>query len=382
MFQTQRKKRTIPTRIVILTLSGLLAPCANAQELSAKQRAQRLPSATPRSGALVGLTSGQTLWIAPVGDKIQVLVAPDYVIPRKDGFWRVRLGFNWNPGKYSTGDPELLKIPEGQIWLWAVPLNKGLDAVAWPSAASAAASGQKEPGPDESTAGDTSCENQEEENREDLTFLSPNYLSYFSYQHEVDCDGRSRNDQTEHIYKIIDAPLSAGRRKEQLFVEEVFNPISDGDREKEFSACLEAQDTDAEAQSLRDSYDAGYSFGIRRINRKWRYDWLFGGADASCTVSVLPLKNLVGDNELFPDWKQIKSTFPAAEDAFSSPPHDLLLVLTGLKLIVAPVHDGKIGKSLGEITLTGKPVMVQWAIGRYVDAWTNELTHYFDLYHM
>src|SRR5260370_33070524 len=105
MFQTQRKKRTIPTRIAILTLSGLLAPCANAQELSAKQRAQRQPSATPRSGALVGLTSGQTLWIVPVGDKIQDLVAPDYGPPRNEGLWRGRLEYRWNPVKNPTDEP-------------------------------------------------------------------------------------------------------------------------------------------------------------------------------------------------------------------------------------------------------------------------------------
>ena len=61
---------------------------------------------------------------------------------------------------------------------------------------------------------------------------------------------------------------------------------------------------------------------------------------------------------------------------------DLLLIVADVKLIVASVRDAKTGKSLGEITLTGKPVMVQWAIGRYVDAWTNELTQYFDTYHM
>jgi hypothetical protein len=43
----------------------------------------------PKSGALVAIDSGQTLWIAPVNGKMQVIALDDYVIPRKDGFWRV-----------------------------------------------------------------------------------------------------------------------------------------------------------------------------------------------------------------------------------------------------------------------------------------------------
>jgi hypothetical protein len=41
-------------------------------------------------GALVGMNGGQTLWMAPVDGKIRLFVKQDYVVPRKNGFWRVR----------------------------------------------------------------------------------------------------------------------------------------------------------------------------------------------------------------------------------------------------------------------------------------------------
>jgi hypothetical protein len=45
----------------------------------------------PKSGALVAIDTGQTLWIAVVNGKMQVIALDDYVIPRKDGFWRILL---------------------------------------------------------------------------------------------------------------------------------------------------------------------------------------------------------------------------------------------------------------------------------------------------
>jgi tetratricopeptide (TPR) repeat protein len=88
----------------------------------------------------------------------------------------------------------------------------------------------------------------------------------------------------------------------------------------------------------------------------------------------------VGSNELFPEWKQIKSAFPDAEDAFSSPSRDLLLVIVPGHLIVVPLRDGKLEKPAIVIDQSVKPVMVQWATGKYVDAWTKELEQYFHPY--
>ena len=48
-------------------------------------------------GALVGMNGGQTLWLAPVDGKIRLFVTQDYVVPRKNGFWRVRLDVKWAP---------------------------------------------------------------------------------------------------------------------------------------------------------------------------------------------------------------------------------------------------------------------------------------------
>jgi len=67
----------------------------------------------PKSGALIAIDTGQTLWIAVVNGKMQVIALDDYVIPRKDGFWRILL-----PSKSLPPD------------VWAVPLGKSKDVIA------------------------------------------------------------------------------------------------------------------------------------------------------------------------------------------------------------------------------------------------------------
>lgn len=370
----------VGTRIAVLTLVGLLAPYANAQRTPVKQRTQELPSPTPRSGVLVGLTSGQTLWIAPAAGKIQVLAAPDYIIPRKDGFWRVRLAFNWRFGN-SDDDPAVLGVPEGRARLWAVPLSKGMNALPWlePQPGTNANGAQTEQ--EQENVEDMEPECSEGHDETSLLFLSPDYLSYLEDKTQCSSGGGTRRDVDYHILRITDPPSTSVKPGSLLFVEEI--PVPDSiSSDTRASACSDSKGELSEKEeewSL--DQEEGHSYGIERGVHQWVYASLFG-YESWCALSSQPPRSVVGANELFPDWKQIKSAFPAAQDAFSSPAHDLLLVVTKAKLIVAPVRGGKIKKALGETALSGKPVMVQWAIGRYVDAWTKELTPYFAPYRM
>jgi hypothetical protein len=176
---------------------------------------------------------------------------------------------------------------------------------------------------------------------------------------------------------VTDPPGAAARATEQLLVHEVPAHISSSAREKDLIACI---DPDGKEGSNEEDF---LRSAISRKNQKWVYVSVEGYENtifAACAVSVLPPKRIVGSNELFPEWRQIKATYPDAEDAFSSPSHDLLLVTGNSHLIIVPVYDGKIGKPLADIDLFDQPVMVQWATGKYVDAWTNELTPYFHAY--
>jgi hypothetical protein len=364
----------------ILILNCFSAPCGIAQTVSPAQLAHQMTKAMPHSGALVGLSGGQTLWIAPVGDKIRVLAAQDYIIPRKDGFWRVRLDVKWAgappeglPAEAIT-DPALFGVPPGYGRLWAVPLKKGMDAEAW-LAEQPVASVQAEDNQNESPMDVTQGDGAEEDQKQYLSFLSPDYLSFYE---EHTSGGRIR--ETERILNVTDPPGAAVRATEQLLVHEVPAHISSSAREKDLIACI---DPDGKKGFQEEDFLRSAIIGVRRKNQKWVYESVEGYENtifAACAVSVLPPKRIVGSNELFPEWRQIKATYHDAEDAFSSPSHDLLLVTGNRHLIIVPVYDGKIGKQLADIDLFDQPVMVQWAIGKYVEAWTNELTPYFHAY--
>lgn len=375
--------RLIPVWGAILILNCLAAPCEIAQMVSPERLAHQVPETKPHSGALVGLSGGETLWIAPVDGKIRVLAAPDYIIPRKDGFWRVRFDMKWaplegSPAEAITGavknDPALVGVPPGYGRLWAVPLKKGMDAMAWPAEQSVT-SVQAEDNQNESPMDATQSDGEEEDQKQYLSFLSPDYLSFYE---EHTSGGRIR--ETERILNVTDPPGAAVRPTEQLLVHEVPAPNSNSTRDKDLIACI---DPDGKEGFNEVAFLGSAMIGIRRENHKWVYDSVEGNEDtifAACAASVLPPKRIVGNNELFPVWGQIKATYPDAEDAFSSPSHDLLLVTGNSHLIIVPVYDGKIGKPLADIDLFDRPVMVQWVIGKYVDAWTSELTPYFHAY--
>jgi hypothetical protein len=283
MFQAQEKKELCgPPMRLILLLSAILIPnfvwatCGIAQTVSPEQLAHQMPEAMPHSGALVALSGGQTLWIAPVDDKIRVLAAQDYIIPRKDGFWHVRLDVKWaspegSPAETITGavknDPALSGVPPGYGRLWAVPLKKGMEALAWP-AAQPTTSVQAEDNQNESPMEAMQREAEEEGHIQQLLFLSPDYLSFHDSHTVISSGGGTGSSDTNAILIVTDQPAAAVRATEQLLVHEVPAPISNSTREKDLTACI---DPDGK-QAFRDEdflRNAQSSTGIKRENQKW-----------------------------------------------------------------------------------------------------------------
>jgi tetratricopeptide (TPR) repeat protein len=330
------------------------------------------------SGALVGLSSGQTLWIAPVDKRIQVLTSPDYVLPRKDGFWRIRAETRPIPSEELSG-----AASNGLQLLWAVPLKKGKHAVAWISKPRHDSSEDTLPQAGESTM-ETMQREAAESLKQELTFLGPEYLSLYSSQTVISSGGGTGGSEVNEILQIVDPAQIRARPSASLYLRSAALPISDEIRARDLDACIDpnAKEELQGEDFLRNAEEVSY--GIRRDQQKWSYQWMLGysgtGYHTECPVSILPPKTIVGPEQLFPEWASIHTAFPNALDAFSSPTHDLLLVFNQDSLKVVAVRDGKIANVLAQLQIEGRPVMVQWATGKYVEAWTGELQPYFSAY--
>lgn len=302
--------------------------------------------AMPKSGALLAIDTGQTLWIAPVNGRMQVIAVDDYVIPRRDGFWRVLL-----PSK---------SLPPDVV---AFPLAKGKSAT---SARQRASPEKKEGQTEEQDQSEREAQpDLNEVHRQEVKFLSPLYISVYT-----------ETEQTE-AYSLLQTAERTG--ESMLVFSDAHLSIPEDTKMKDVKPCVDSENEDANYQEAASEQE---TFGIVRGRGKWLYDGAISlrGYRTNCAVSFAPPKSIVAQTELFPSWKDIKGIYPDAEDAFSSPNHDLLLVFYQNRLMVAPVRQGKLGRPLLRLEVNGKPVMVEWALGKYVDTWTHQLTPYFGNY--
>jgi len=218
-----RGRRRFPVGRVICALAASMsvAMCGRAQE-PPSTAAQGTENELPRSGALVGLNTGtgtnagQTLWVAPVHGKIQVIAADDYVVPRKDGFWRVRLEMKWpdgtgqeQPGREAEAGSGDAQTQNGNIIyrrLWAVPLKKGKDAVPWAAAPPPTPKSEddaEKQGDENTDLMEMAREAAEETAQEDLKFLGPDYISFYGSRDVVSSGGGTGSSER---YSIVVPP--------------------------------------------------------------------------------------------------------------------------------------------------------------------------------
>ncbi len=167
-------------------------------------RAQQPP--LPKSGALIGLSSGQTLWIAPMDGKIQVLASKDYILPRKDGFWYIDAAiFPPQNNAATTGEPDSSSAPEttanavsSSLRLWAVQLKLGVLLPRHQEVEKLTNSELPSSKPDAKM--EVKRNHEEEIYSQSLLFMAPDYFSLETQQGEYHTDYQ--------LYKLTSIPAT------------------------------------------------------------------------------------------------------------------------------------------------------------------------------
>ncbi len=130
--------------------------------------------------------------------------------------------------------------------------------------------------------------------------------------------------------------------------------------------------------------DTPTSIYITRGKGKWIMKGRFGpynlasrAAFEDFVFSKTVPKNISGYDELDFSWQILKSLFPNINDAFMSPARDIIGIYRSGKIYFHKITRGKIIKqpfSVVKLNNDGpnlRIVMLQWAVGRHVERWTN-----------
>ncbi|MFB6365968.1 hypothetical protein ACFCP7_18195 [Paenibacillus elgii] len=133
---------------------------------------------------------------------------------------------------------------------------------------------------------------------------------------------------------------------------------------------------------------SGESWTIARKQGKWSaqlasYDGQASGTAEGTAYRLreVPLalpQSVVSHDELAVPWRDIVRVQPGAVDAFSSPNHDMVAVVTEQNIIIYPYADQWIPIPLMTLPLQPKEsvVMIQWAMGSYVELWKRQVKAY------
>ncbi|NEN80727.1 hypothetical protein [Paenibacillus elgii] len=133
---------------------------------------------------------------------------------------------------------------------------------------------------------------------------------------------------------------------------------------------------------------SGESWTIARKQGKWTaqlasYDSPANGAaeGPAYRLQEVPLalpQSVVSHDELAVPWRDIVRVQPGAVDAFSSPNRDMVAVVTEQNIIIYPYADQWIPIPLMTLPLQPKEsvVMIQWAMGSYVELWKRQVKTY------
>ncbi|CAG7645771.1 hypothetical protein ACFQI7_26115 [Paenibacillus allorhizosphaerae] len=133
---------------------------------------------------------------------------------------------------------------------------------------------------------------------------------------------------------------------------------------------------------------AGESWTITRKQGQWVPQVADYSAQPSSKEHRYELKDfpaslpesVVSHDRLVAGWQEIKRLRPSANDAFSSPTEDMVAVVSERDVVIYPYQNRLIASPLLSFNLgrNESVVMVQWAVGDYVEQWKQQAKMYLD----
>ena len=350
------------TRIVALAgLSFAALTTANAQS----------------SGVLIGIQrSGmeydpdsaryETLWIARTPSGVRRAVVPELLVPRADGFWRAGIAATCVRDPQSKLDRLwIVKASTAPVVEEGCP---GVEASALPFLGDSA----------DRAAHDTMtvvCAIEDIE----ITFITGDFIGteHMAAQTE-ECEPRGGR------YYVTPMVTRWGSDS-SLALPEVVGPRTDpalarATRVAFRNAPEDCSDFVADTMNFEWAQSHVEQWYVARDHGRWRAH-VFGhiyGSDCSFDAPVdltLP-RSFVGHDVLRPSWTTIKRAVPKAVDAIASPNGDMVVVFSGDTLSAFALNGTKLGTRLVAMPFKGqRVVMVQWAVGRNVARWDEEIAH-------
>jgi hypothetical protein len=344
--------------LIVLSMIRLVSASESGLLLGLRSGANYDTNATLYSPEKMGKNSQQassyrTFWIRAKNGAIELAAEKtNLLVPREDGVWRVDV-------KHSAYND----FVEDFVWI-----NPAPDPDAIPNPFLAGQEGIKafdalllvkeqgiEPSVGEYCNGYAS---------RDILFVGNNYLSV----------GYTRSDICGFMGETMENAL-------QMLSLGELEPVSitellDSEGSKAFKQAAKSYQN----QQGSTEYGDSVSGGLVHNQGRWIIKGHFPTNEGGYTLFDVPFaapSSLVGYNELFPNWDDIKKRVPDAVDALSAPSKDFLVVLTESgSLLAFTLNGGKISEQPALHILFKQPVavvMASWAEGLTVSNWTQEI---------
>lgn len=269
-------------------------------------------------GLLLGI-AGRTLWIVFDGDSATLAAAgPGIITPRDDGFWRFD----------TTTDARGL-----QMLVADAPSGRRDTVVRWEDDLDPARYNTL---------------------RMRFTFLGPRYLGYSLYAERPD-DIRPDFMAGFGEYAMLGPDLEP----------------------TELTGLVDHAPTLAILEGTADYCDAGWSWTIVRGRGRWEYQAFYNTGVRICgfgsrETSVQPDRELVGHPPI--SLAFVRQVVPRATDAVPSPRGDGVVALTPDSIYAFTVSPTAVGAPRAVAAAPGQTiVMAEWALGRHVRRWTDEV---------
>jgi hypothetical protein len=321
----------------------------------------------PRSGLLLGTDALRAFWIYPTETGFAMLELPSLVVPRPHGFWRLdRRHLVWRGAgrveggrEWTIGEESWNFTPISRNSFWTVP--EGARAVAALDSIEL-------------------CE----ERWNEIRFLGPRLISFerkFSTECGLHPDGGSELRTLALDQWWSDERLAVGGALGDAGARAYRDGLEAG------TASYREQWKDEDCgDPITDERNWTIERGAGRwVARGWAETHRLCGFGFEFDVAAALPDSLVGPDRLARPWSVIQGLVPGAIDAMSSPRGDLLVVMSADSLRVftlgrggeAPVQAARFPlRAPGRAS--GRPperaVLIQWALGRYVEDWTRTLS--------